>query len=808
MGRKSKKKRREELLSQLEELERRRLELVNFDPYWYYEPSVGETSEAGWNFLRDWLKEEDIPLILGNQLEGHLSEADIIAVGGGNQCLCRDSLVETPKGKERVGDLYDKGESFAVYAWDGKRKVIAKAQAPYKKGGLHRCFRIHMKDGQTLDVGQGHRILTDDGFLSVSQLLPVFSRSLRATNLVFGLLTRVLNVLHWNRKERDFQCDYRGYCRLYGEQPLYALNIDQGVFPSQGGVPEHTELAFWHLGGLASRCIDNPYLSLLHLSSQGVRGQNEGPGVETLCRTYDNILLFFLRVFQLFRKPHSDATFEPQLNPEVAQHQSFVFDSFLSPPFCSGGNKVDYIALINSCQEIYDFEVEKHHNYFACDLVNHNSGKSVFGAIENYIQITKELPYFLRGKYPEGKIIDKSPVSCRVVGVDYKTMLNTLVPTYQKWVPRSYLRGGKWKNSWSSEQNKLFVEKAGKLYGTIEFMTNKMDVESFQGPPLDMVTYDEEPRRDIRKENLLRFTTSEKLREIYAMTPTKGLTWIKDDVFDKVEDESGNSVETFRFCSVSNKYANLKVLNEILKGMDTYNEIRMRLLGDFISLSGFVYGKLFSRKIHVIDPFPITKDYIIYRGIDPHLVKPSVCVEIAVDREENEYVLGVYSKDTDTEEIKKDLAERVKARGYRIGWTMCDKSADSTIHVLGDRNIFRELATGKNAIPALFASTKYTGSINAGVDDIKKKLKPDEKTGKPKLYFFNTPENRLIIKAMETLERDMGNNEDLKGVRDKINEGKHDAHACLRYAHQRPMRWMPPVEEIPEYVPDNETVNY
>jgi len=422
-------------------------------------------------------------------------------------------------------------------------------------------------------------------------------------------------------------------------------------------------------------------------------------------------------------------------------------------------------------------------------------GKSSGAAVEVYMRITGEVPKGV--DFPKEKVIKRSPSSVRVVGVDFKTMLNTLIPTYQKWVPRKYLKGGSWKNSFSAEQNRLSLYRDGKVISSIEFLTNQMNVESFQGPPLDLIVYDEEPRRDIWKENLLRFTTSEKLNIILAMTPTKGLTWIWDDVFSKTEHE-GNRIETIKMPSVMNPKANLKVLEEIMKGLSVYDERRMRLLGDFISLSGLVYGKVFNRSVHVIEPFPITDEFVVYRGVDPHLVKPSVCVELAVDREENEYVIGCYSKDTDTQGIKDDLAER--SEPYRLGWTICDKSANSTIKVLGDRNIYYELKTGKNAIPALFTSEKYTGSINAGVDQIKQLLKPDEKTGRPKLYIFDIPENYLLINAMETMERDMGYNEDVKGIRDKIAEAKHDAHAALRYIHQRPVRWLPPHDPVFEYV--------
>jgi hypothetical protein len=233
--------------------------------------------------------------------------------------------------------------------------------------------------------------------------------------------------------------------------------------------------------------------------------------------------------------------------------------------------------------------------------------------------------------------------------------------------------------------------------------------------------------------------------------------------------------------------------------VSSYDEMKMRLLGEAISLSGLVYGKFFKDSVHVIEPFALNKkDHFILRGIDPHLVKPSCCVEIAVDREGNKYVIGAYAKDCDTQDFKKELAERVQENGWRLGWSIFDKSCDSTIKVFGDRNVYLEMTRGENAIPAAFKSEKFTGSINAGVDEIKKSLKVNPRTGKPTLFFFNTPEVKQVIHAIKGLERDTYTNEDVKGMKDRIKEGKWDLHACLRYLHQRPIVWLPPMESVPE----------
>ena len=101
------------------------------------------------------------------------------------------------------------------------------------------------------------------------------------------------------------------------------------------------------------------------------------------------------------------------------------------------------------------------------------------------------------------------------------------------------------------------------MLATIEFRTNEQDVDSFQGPPLGFVGYDEEPKEAIHKENLLRFVTSDRLKFMFAFTPTHGLSWATD-LFDEDETEDGNTVSLHKLVSVCNPKANLKVLDTIL----------------------------------------------------------------------------------------------------------------------------------------------------------------------------------------------------------------------------------------------------
>lgn len=448
------------------------------------------------------------------------------------------------------------------------------------------------------------------------------------------------------------------------------------------------------------------------------------------------------------------------------------------------------------------------------------SGKSTTGCIEAFIHITGEVPFPLKGVYPESKLPKKYPFHVRVTGEDYENaVIGTLIPTYAKWAPREYLIDQDWDKSFSVSNSTLTLVKDGRVRGTVEFYSNKQEKGSFQGPPRDMMIYDEEPRSDIRQENMMRMTTAEKFRELYCMTHTKGLTWVRQEVFDNEETNRKYKTEHWEIASVTNKRANMSVLDTILANITDYNEIQMRLLGRSLSLSGRIYS-MFSPRVHVIEPFKITKDdFIVYRGGDLHLSKPSVGVFLAVDREENYYVTTSFKDQLDTDSYKQRMHDIAVANDYRLGWTAVDRSTDSTSKVYArrsedeeGRNIYKEISRGKYAIPAIKKSAKYPGSIKAGVDHIIKLLKciygPEQNL--PKLFIFNVPENKDLIQSFKNLERDEGANEDRTGAIDKIAEGKHDKHAALRYIFQRTPRYIAPGygQDLRDYEPDNEKVNY
>lgn len=432
-------------------------------------------------------------------------------------------------------------------------------------------------------------------------------------------------------------------------------------------------------------------------------------------------------------------------------------------------------------------------------------GKTTWLVIEALIHCTHEIPHSMKDIYPVDKLPQESMRYYRLEGESDQQLDDVLIPKMRYWVPRDFLLGRSWESSWSAKARTLTLTKHGRDVAKIQFNAFTQDVSKLQGKKLTGVGYDEQPPKSHREENLLRMTTAKRLHERFAMTPTSGITWVKDDVLDK----QGPKVRAFKMASVINKYVNFDVLRSIMEKITSYDVKRMRLLGEFISLSGLIYGSLFNRDLHMIDAFPVGcncdehertgthhhkcayKKYMVVRGGDVHTVTPPAFVEVAIDAMDNWYVCGVYNPKhcPDIEILKEDLTQRAEDRKYRIRGTIVDRSLDYDIQAAAGLNLYKKLTRGKNKLRPCYKSEKFSGSILVGVDELKQRMKIDPLTKLPRIFFFRTPEVEALVNDVETLERDTYIDEDRKGQKDQILEGKKHRHAALRYITQRKWHW-------------------
>ncbi len=412
------------------------------------------------------------------------------------------------------------------------------------------------------------------------------------------------------------------------------------------------------------------------------------------------------------------------------------------------------------------------------------AGKSALNAMLAHIKMTGQVPESMRDIFPKEKLPTQWPVFGRVYGMSAAMIEEVLVPTFKEWMPKNYWHQEGWERTYNKQEKIMRYFKNGTDFiGHIKFVSCEQDVEKTQGANLDFIHFDEEPTQEFFEEALNRFRTK-RMDIAFFMTPTHGMSW----TYNMLVDSPNLDTESFKICTLTNQYVDLRNTEIMLQNLESYEAKKMRLLGEFVSLSGLIYGgdTQFQRQVHLIKPFRLQYDeHILYRGLDIHLSKETCCVEVAVLPNNKKVVVGVYWKRGDTDVLKKDLAQRVIERGYRLAWTRYDKSLDYEMKILGDINVIDLLRRPPAPLPALFPSEKYKGSIEGGVDLIKQDLKNGD------LLFFDTPEVWLLIKDIQTLEREKGNNEEKKGIRDKIAEGKKDRHASLRYVYQGNPKYIP-----------------
>jgi len=157
----------------------------------------------------------------------------------------------------------------------------------------------------------------------------------------------------------------------------------------------------------------------------------------------------------------------------------------------------------------------------------------------------------------------------------------------------------------------------------IGFKSVEAGFQKFQGTAKNLIWFDEEPSYDVYKECLMRVVDKEGCL-IGTMTPTQGMTWVYDEIYEPWENNLNQDVECFLASIYENPYIKAQERSFI---EDKYfdEEREARLSGKFVAFAGLIY-KDFNRNTHVIPRFKIPQSWSKYRGIDPGINNPTACV--------------------------------------------------------------------------------------------------------------------------------------------------------------------------------------
>lgn len=653
-----------------------------------------------------------------------------ITLQGANRigkCLTYQTLISTTSGEVTVGELYDRGKPFEVYAWDGEKRVVARASAPFKKEGLHECYRLTMADGRWVEAADYHRILTDGGWLPMRDLHDTYFRNLHGSSLGTSLPVHVSGVIHLSGTGSGLRdCCYQG-SRQNGEQPLSDLNNGQGGLPLSDDALQQFEI-LCSLGGLGSRYTSIGQLSCGHLSMSGnALGLFSDLSFESLynkiCRWPERLSRICPTALPLSIVGASGSQQVLELSVPLYGNTPEPFSFENLPLACDSSFEVDNEII--SCiaigvKEVYDLQVENFHTYFAGGLIHHNT---VMGAVIVGSACLGIQPWDKR-LLPVP--IDKPPIKVRVLCKDWEDHARgVIVPELKRWLPVG---------EYTTSKNNVGVEASWKFKNKseIELITNKQETQQHEGWSGHIVWADEPMDHDKYIANSRGLVD---VNGIFLLTMTAVTeSWILDEIVLNTDNTFAAVTEIPIF---SNPYLDKDAISSFEAKLPE-NERIARIHGGWLNLVGLVW-KGFKKDVHVIDPFEIPTDWPVVPMIDHHPSHPNAIGYYAVDQFDRIYVIDETYGHMSAEQEGDDIIRKMTRNAWRIKDAFIDplSKGDMTyIKNLGieGRDTFSKLKERlwHHGIE-LHVASKDKGS---GIRNVEDMLEGPNKT--PTLFFFRS----------------------------------------------------------------------
>ena len=255
--------------------------------------------------------------------------------------------------------------------------------------------------------------------------------------------------------------------------------------------------------------------------------------------------------------------------------------------------------------------------------------------------------------------------------------------------------------------------------------------EKFQGASLDFVWFDEEPPQEIYVE--CRMRVMDRKGDIFGtMTPLKGLTFIYNDIFLNRANDPEIWYEFMEWSD--NPYLDSGEI-ALLEGCMDERALQSRKYGRFGASEGLVYPE-FEESVHVIEPFPVPKEWQDNISIDPGLNNPLSAHWYAVDFDDNVYV--VYEHYEAGRDIDYHAGE-IKRICDLLGWK---RDGRGRICAMIDSAAKQRTLSGVKSVAELFyergilVNPEVEKDLFAGIARVKSYF--NQKNGLPNIYIFNT----------------------------------------------------------------------
>lgn len=299
-----------------------------------------------------------------------------------------------------------------------------------------------------------------------------------------------------------------------------------------------------------------------------------------------------------------------------------------------------------------------------------------------------------------------------------------------------------------------------KLGNGAECVVKSTDVpSSLLGEELDWVIISEGSQitREVWERYIVARLSNRKGMCIIPTTPA-GYDDFLYPLFIKGLDKSQDMIQSWQYTTGDNPLFDRQELKnaEALLSPEFYEE---QYGGRFVAFTGRVY-KMFDLNMHVIDQFPVPKEWERYRVIDYGSTNPFVCLWFAMGPDNTAYVYQEhYEAGQPIPYHAKIISE--KSKGQSIESSYIDPSAGIKLDLMYE------------GIDCLDAENE----LIPGLERVRQALIPDKNSGKPHLYVMRNCVN-TVREMLEYAYPKKKGDVNTKEVPLKINDHSCD---CVRY---------------------------
>lgn len=375
-------------------------------------------------------------------------------------------------------------------------------------------------------------------------------------------------------------------------------------------------------------------------------------------------------------------------------------------------------------------------------LGGNRTGKTECGAAEAAYWARGNHPYRRITRATDGWVVSLTNEVQRDVA--QKKLLSYLNP---EWIVDVKVRSGRADDIENAVLDYILVKSIHGGVSRIGFKSCDQGRGKFQGTSLDWVWFDEEPPEEIYKESKMRVI--DRRGDIWGtMTPLMGLTWVYDQIY--LNEQQDPEIWCGSMQWSDNPWLSAAEIASLESTMSD-EEREARQFGRFVALSGLIY-KEFNEQIHVIDPFPVPREWFDTISIDPGMEHPLSCHFYACDHDGTVYVIAEHYKNGWNVE---QHAKAIKEVAERLDWKT--DSRGNLEGIIDGAGLQRTLAAEKNVAELfaeqgimLTATTAQQKEQWSGIQRVKQYLMLREANdkeafpkGKPRLFVFRNCVNMI-----------------------------------------------------------------